>query len=86
MTTSLPDAAAVRRALERRDLVYGLSVDQVMSVVGPVLEERDAEIARLRDAVEGLRLVRAMHVCGESGSEEEEPAAILGEPPPGALL
>jgi len=34
-----------------------------MSVVGPVLEERDAEIARLRDAVEGLRLVRAMHVC-----------------------
>ena len=48
MTTPLPDVAAVRRALERRDLVYGLTVDQVMSVVGPVLEERDREIARLR--------------------------------------
>ena len=45
---ALPDAAAVRRALERRDLVYGLTVDQVMSVVGPVLEGRDAEIAKLR--------------------------------------
>ena len=49
MTTPLPDVAAVRRALERRDLIYGLTVDQVMSVVGPVLEERDAEIKRLRD-------------------------------------
>jgi len=47
VTAPLPDAAAVRRALERRDLVYGLTVDQVMSVVGPVLEERDAVIARL---------------------------------------
>ena len=51
MTTPLPDAAAVRRALERRDLVYGLTVDQVMSVVGPVLEERDREIERLRKLV-----------------------------------
>ena len=56
----LPDAAAVRRALERRDLVYGLTVDQVMSVVGPVLEERDAalvardaEIGKLRAAMAG---------------------------------
>ena len=49
MTAPLPDAAAVRRALERRDLVYGLTVDQVMSVVGPVLEERDAALVA-RDA------------------------------------
>ena len=48
MADPLPDADAVRRALERRHLVYGLTVDQVMSVVGPVLEERDREIARLR--------------------------------------
>ena len=49
MTTLLPDAVAVRRALERRDLIYGLTVDQVMSVVGPVLEDLHAEIARLRE-------------------------------------
>jgi hypothetical protein len=48
MTTPLPDADAVRRALDRRSLIYGLTVDNVMAVVGPVLEERDAEIARLR--------------------------------------
>ena len=72
MTTPLPDAAAVRRAIKRRCMIYGPSEDVVMAIVGPVLEERDAEIARLRDAVEGLRLVRAMHVCGESGSEEEQ--------------
>lgn len=52
MTAPLPDAAAVRRALERRHLVYGLTVDQVMSVVGPVLADRDAEIARLREKAE----------------------------------
>ena len=69
MSTPLPDAAAVRRALERRSLKFGLSVDVAMVIVGPVLEERDAEIARLRAA------------C-----EEKERAAILGEPPPGALL
>ena len=48
--TTLADADAVRRALERRDLIYGLSVDQAMSVFGPVLEARDAEITRLRGA------------------------------------
>ena len=64
MTTPLPDVAAVRRALERRDLVYGLTVDQVMSVVGPVLEERDAEIGRLRGIV-------AEWVTGKTGSGEE---------------
>ena len=45
-----------------------------MAIVGPVLDWYDDEIRRLTAA------------CGESGSEEEEPAAILGEPPPGALL
>ena len=63
--TVLPDVAAVRRALERRDLVYGLSVDRVMSVVGPVLEERDAEITRLR------MLAAAGLLDMDDGSEED---------------
>lgn len=81
----------VRDGLARCFLRHGADrpqwlADLAMPVVRMALEERDAEIKRLREAVEGLRLVRAMHVCGESGSEEEECAAVLGEPPPGALL
>jgi hypothetical protein len=56
MSEPLADAAAVRRALARRDLKFGLSVDEAMVIVGPVLEARDAEIARLR---------------AETGSEEK---------------
>ena len=74
MSTSLPDADALRRGLKRQFLKYGASVDSAMAIVGPVLDWYDDEIRRLSAA------------CGESGSEEEEPAAILGEPPPGALL
>ena len=74
MTTPLPDADALRRALKRQFLVNGPSVEAAMAIVGPVLDWYDDEIRRLTAA------------CGESGSEEEEPAAILGEPPPGALL
>ena len=48
MTTPLPDTAAVLRAIERRFRVFGPSVDAAMSIFVPVLEERDAEIARLR--------------------------------------
>ena len=49
--SDLPDAAAVLRAVERRFRIYGPSVDAAMSVFVPVLEERDAEISRLRDAL-----------------------------------
>ena len=69
MADSLPDAAAVRRAIKRRFLVHGPSEDEVMAIVGPILDRYDDEIRRLTAAV-----------------EDEERAAILGEPPPGALL
>ena len=42
-----PDA--VRLAIRRRFLKFGASVDQAMVIVQGVLEERDAEISRLRD-------------------------------------
>ena len=58
MTALLPDATAVERALRRRDLIFGLTVDQAMGIFGPVLEERDRVIARLRGQV-------------KDGSEEE---------------
>ena len=48
MTVLLPDATAVERALRRRDLIFGLTVDQAMGIFGPVLEEYAREIARLR--------------------------------------
>ena len=60
--TSLPDAAAVRRALERRHLIYGLTVDQVMSIVVPVLDERDAAL-KARDA----EIARLREIAGASG-------------------
>ena len=74
MADPLPAADAVRLAIERRFRKFGASVEAAMAIVGPVLDWYDDEIRRLTAA------------CGESGSEEEEPAAILGEPPPGALL
>ena len=70
MTTSLHGPDAVRQAIARRFLKYGATVDEVMVIVGPVLDWYDDEIRRL--------------TAGESGGEEEEP--VLGEPPPGALL
>ena len=48
MTTPLHGPDAVRRALERRDLIYGLTVDYVMAVFTVAMEERDAEIERLK--------------------------------------
>ena len=48
MTTPLPDADAVRLAIRRRFFKYGPSVDEAMVIVRVVLEERDAEIERLR--------------------------------------
>ena len=95
MTTPLPDVAAVRSALERRDMVYGLTVDRVMSVVGPVLEERDAEITRLR------RLLAEFVVTDKTGIEDgtgglsgrhREPCAdrdtrdVNRDTPPGVFL
>ena len=77
--TSLPDAAAIRRALERRDLIHGLTVDYVMVIVGQALEARDAEIAKLRyEAEVGRRLMgenerlRRELGAAKSGSEEGE--------------
>ena len=72
MATSLPDADALRRGIQRQFLRHGPSVEAAMAIVGPVLDWYDDEIARLAVA------------CGEDGSEEN--AAILGDPPPGALL
>ena len=69
--TDLPGASAVRRAIERRFLKFGPSVEQAMVIIGAVLEERDAEIRRLSAG------------CGENGAE---PADVLGDPPDGALL
>ena len=49
--------ARVRRALWRSFLRYGVAADidtavhAAMNVIGPVLEAKDAEITRLRDAV-----------------------------------
>ena len=54
MTSPLPDVAAVRRALERRDLIYGLTVDYVMAVFTAAMEERDAEIKSLRAQLAAL--------------------------------
>ena len=78
MTTPLPDVAAVRRALDRKYLTAAVNgvgsppvtnfpvaaTEVAMSVVGPVLEERDAEIGRLRGIV-------AEWVTGKTGSGEE---------------
>jgi len=47
MADSLPDADAVRRALERRFLIYGPSAEVAMAIVAPVLEEYAREITRL---------------------------------------
>jgi len=69
MSTPLYGPDAVRRGITRQFLKYGASVDNAMTIVGPVLDWYDDEITRLRVA------------CGE-----EEPAAVLGPPPPGALL
>jgi len=74
LSTSLPDADALRRGIKRQFLKNGPSVEAAMAIVGPVLDWYDDEIRRLSVA------------CGESGSEGEEPASGLGEPPPGALL
>ena len=71
MATSLPDADALRRGIARQFLIHGPSVEAAMAIIGPVLDWYDDEIGRLRMA------------CGENG---EEPADVLGEPPPGALL
>ena len=72
MATSLPDADALRRGIKRQFLKNGPSVEAVMVIVGPVLDWYDDEIRRL--------------TASETVSEAEEPEAILGEPPPGALL
>ena len=68
----LPDAADVLRALQGQFRHRSASVEAAMIAVLPFLEERDQEIERLKAA------------CGET--EEEGRTAILGEPPPGALL
>ena len=59
MTAPLPDAAAVRRALERRDLVYGLTVTQVMSIVVPVLDEWAAEHGKMAAEITRLEALTA---------------------------
>jgi len=59
MTSSLPDASAVRRALERRDLVYGLTVTQVMSIVVPVLDEWAAEHGKMAAEITRLETLTA---------------------------
>ena len=48
MADPLPDAAAVRLAIERRFRKFGPSADEAMVIVDTVLEERDREIERLR--------------------------------------
>ena len=72
MAIPLHGPDAVRQAIARRFLKYGATVDEVMVIVGPVLDWYDDEIRRL--------------TAGENSSEEEERAAVLGDPPPGALL
>jgi len=78
-----PSLAALRQAIERKLRVTTASglgsrpvaeypaeaAEAVMAVVGPVLEARDAEIARQ------ARLLAAYVLTGEreSGSEEERP-------------
>jgi len=78
-----PSLAALRQAIERKLRITTASglgsrpvaeypaeaAEAVMSVVGPVLEARDAEIARQ------ARLLAAYVLTGEreSGSEEERP-------------
>jgi hypothetical protein len=69
VTTPLYGPDAVRRGIARQFLKRGATVENAMTIVGPVLDWYDDEIRRLSAA------------C-----EEEECAAILGEPPPGALL
>jgi hypothetical protein len=69
VSTPFPAADAVRRGIARRFLKHGATVENAMTIIGPVLDWYDDEIRRLSAA------------C-----EEEECAAILGEPPPGALL
>ena len=59
VTAPLPDAAAVRRALERRDLVYGLTVTQVMSIVVPVLDEWAAEHGKMAAEITRLEALTA---------------------------
>ena len=76
MTTPLPDAAAVRRALERRFRIHGPSAEEAMVILGPVLGGRDEELTRLRG------LLGVPVIPGEDGSEDD----VLGDPPPGALL
>ena len=66
MTTPLPDAAAVRRALERRFFKFGPTADEAMVIVGTVLEDRDREIARLRE------------LAGQDGSEGEPATGVPG--------
>lgn len=67
MTSPLPDAADVQRALKHQFSVYGHTVEAAMSVVLPALRRRDEEIERLRGIVAGYV------VTGKSGSEEKRP-------------
>lgn len=79
--TSFPVASDVRRALQRKFLAATIgghssrlvaqdadaAADAAMAVVGPVLEARDAEIARLR----GLLAAYVLTGEREIGSEGE---------------
>ena len=66
VTAPLPDADAVRLALKRRFFKFGPSVDEAMVIVGTVLEDRDREIARLRE------------LAGQDGSEGEPATGVSG--------
>lgn len=79
MTVPLPDAAAVRRALQRRfrthpgvTIVPDSAADLAMAIVGPVLEDLLAEIERLRNLADG----ETTRTRKSSSGEGTEPVAF----------